>query len=172
MRQIANWVNEQGFTTNGYNAARRNGNKRGNRFTLNAISSILHNHFYIGKLRLTTEDGEVKLVDGHQKPIVSESLFNRVKEKLDHNSTIFKPQGRPSSYGHLLHRLARCNECGSKISATAQGTQKGQTYYRWDERATGPTCRFAGRSIVGTAVDADIERLLSGFTLKDVRWTQ
>ena len=167
MRQIANWVNEQGLTTNGYNAARRNGNKRGNRFTLNAISTILHNNFYMGKLRLTTDDGEIEFVDGLQEPIVSQSLFNRVKEKLDHNATVSKPQGRPSSRGHLLYRLARCNECGCRVSATAQGSQKEQTYYRWDERATGPTCRFAGRSIVGTAVDADIDRLLSGFTLKD-----
>ena len=167
MRQIANWVNEQGLTTNGYNAARRNGNKRGNRFTLNAISTILHNNFYMGKLKLTKDDGETEFVDGLQEHIVSQTLFNRVKEKLDHNATVSKPQGRPSSRGHLLYRLARCNECGCRVSATAQGTQKAQTYYRWDERATGPTCRFAGRSIVGTAVDADIDRLFSGFALRD-----
>ena len=167
MRQIANWVNEQGFTTNGYSAARRKDNKPGNRFTVGAISKILHNQFYVGKLRLTTDDEEVKFVNGVQQTIVSESLFDKVKERLDQNVTVSKPQGRPSVRGHLLYRLARCHECGCRISATAQGTQKEQTYYRWDQRATGPTCRYAGRSIVGTAVDADIDRLLSGFALRD-----
>ena len=167
MRRIADWVNEQGFTTNGYRAARQNEDVEGNRFTVGEISKILHNHFYIGKLRLATDDDEFEFVDGVQQRIIDESLFDKVKERLDQNPTVNRPQGRSSSHGHLLYRLARCHECGGKVSATAQGTQKTQTYYRWDERATGPTCRFAGRSIVGTAVDADIDRLLSGFALRD-----
>lgn len=106
LKEIAEELNDKGFRT-------RNGKK----VHKSNIDQMLKNPTYYGKILYNGQ-----IYDGNHKPIVSESLFNKVQENFNCTS-------RPRSYKHTfpLRGFIVCGECGCKITAEVQ---KGHVYYR------------------------------------------
>ena len=144
--------------------SRRPGSEK--RFTHGAVSDILRNYHYAGLLHVET-NGEDEFVPGVQLPIVNESVFDDVQKRLDSNAMDFNRRGRRSNIGHVLSRLARCYDCGSRFNVTVQGSQSKESYYRMYKRATGTACHFAGRSFSGRDVNAQVDQLFSNFRLRE-----
>ena len=156
--ELSDMMNERGHRTNGLSADRRGRDNRGHRFTAVAISKIVRQTFYIGLVEIRG-----KLYPGRHEPIVSEDLFQRVQSQREKKNRF---DGRRSERGHLLGKLVRCHECGHRFHSTLQGTQVGTTYYRMTRKATGPVCRYTGRSFVGSKLDEVINQFAMGFEMR------
>lgn len=83
------------------------------------LTTILHNPFYIGLIRLW-RTGET--FPGIHQPLISKALFDRVQAVLSGkaNAKIIKHQ-------YLFRRLLTCRSCGYSLTGE---TQKGHVYYR------------------------------------------
>ena len=157
--ELADMLNKEGHRTNGLSADRQNEDIRGHRFTTGSISRMLRKPFYKGSVEIRG-----KFYPGTQEPIVSEELFERVQNQREKKRRF---DGRRSERGHMLAKLVMCCECGNLFHATLQGTQEGNTYLRMAGKATGPVCRYTGRSFVASKLDEDINELFRGFQLRD-----
>jgi DNA invertase Pin-like site-specific DNA recombinase len=94
-------------------------NKRGGKLSLNGLSRILNNPFYIGLMRITTT-GE--LFPGSHKPLVSKALFDRAQCILQG-----KTANRLVQHEFIFRRMVRCTDCGYSLVGELQ---KGRVYYR------------------------------------------
>jgi site-specific DNA recombinase len=94
-------------------------NRRGNKISLNGMSTILNNPFYTGVIRIK-KTGE--LFPGKHQPMVSTKLFDTVQCILRG-----KTVPRTSKHDFVFRKLARCQECQSTLIAELQ---KGHVYYR------------------------------------------
>jgi len=104
-------------------------NRRGNRVTLNGLSVLLNNPFYIGLIKLKST-GE--LFPGAHEPLIPKSLFDRVQHILNR-----KTNTRSFRHDFLFRRLITCRPCGYSLIGEAQ---KGYTYYRCHTRGCLTTC--------------------------------
>ena len=161
-QDLADMMHDEGYRTNGHLADRHGHDRSGFRFTGGAIRRILHNPFYRGLVKLNED-----YFPGAHEPIISEELYERVMRVAEERAEQFESRGRKSSQGHQLAKIVRCHECGSRLHASQQGTQRGNTYYLMPRRAKGPECHFAGRSFKGSSIDDVIDRLFRGFALRD-----
>ena len=162
---LADWLNSLGCRTKGRRRAEVYGelvDVEGRNFTSWAIRDILKNPFYFGMVRYKGE-----LFQGRHQPIIGQELFDRVQEQLRQN------RSRPSSASngkventHLLRDLIRCHECGTPFWAQNQGAMN-ETYYKSPTKGFELHCKYKGRSFLGRVVDAQMDRLFSGFELKD-----
>jgi site-specific DNA recombinase len=98
-------------------------NRAGRRVTLNGISTILNNPFYVGLIRLRATK---ELFPGIHQPIVSKELFDDVQNVL-HGKTV----PRLNKHDFVFRKLIRCRRCGYNLIAE---TQKGHSYYRCHTR--------------------------------------
>lgn len=98
-------------------------NKRGSRVTLNGISIILNNPFYIGLIRLK-RTGET--FPGSHEALIPKSLFDRVQQILDG-----KTVKRVRVHEFLFRRMLCCKGCSRNLIGECQ---KGHTYYRCQTR--------------------------------------
>jgi site-specific DNA recombinase len=94
-------------------------NRAGKRVTLNGISTILNNPFYVGLIRIKKTK---ELFRGVHQPIVSKELFEAVQSVL-HGKTV----PRLNRHDFLFRKLIRCKRCGFNLIAEVQ---KGHSYYR------------------------------------------
>jgi DNA invertase Pin-like site-specific DNA recombinase len=94
-------------------------NRAGRRVTLNGVSTILNNPFYVGLIRLRTTK---ELFPGVHHPIVSKELFDAVQNVL-HGKTV----PRLNKNHFVFRKLIRCQRCGYNLIAEVQ---KGHSYYR------------------------------------------
>ena len=93
--------------------------RSGGTLTLEAVSTLLNNPFYIGLMRIQ-RTGQV--FDGRHPPIVPKALFDRVQRILrDRTNT------RVLQHDFMLRRMLRCAACGYGLTGE---TQKGHVYYR------------------------------------------
>jgi site-specific DNA recombinase len=94
-------------------------NKNGKKITVNGLSSILHNPFYTGMIRIV-KTGEMFV--GQHKPLVSRTLFNQVQ-------AIFEGKKIRKSNKHffVFRRQIICAKCKKVYIAEKQ---KGEIYYR------------------------------------------
>lgn len=119
-----------------------------------AVAQILTNPIYYGHFKYA---GEVH--EGTHQPIISKKLFDEVQAVLTRRfrwSKLKKPIV-PKPFSGLL----RCRECNSAITAEIQ---KGHTYYRCTKK--NKACRCTQPYIREEALDIEISRLLSPFSLK------
>ena len=79
-------------------------NRRGGNVSLNGLSTILNNPFYIGLMRINTT-GE--LFPGQHQPLVNKTLFERVQRILQG-----KTVDRMTRHDFTFRRLMRCASCG------------------------------------------------------------
>ena len=159
---LAKLMNEEGYRTNGTSSDRRGDDHSGHRFLGTSISKILRNPIYAGQI---TFNG--RLYPGIHEPLIGEELFQRVQVVMEKNVGHYKFDGRRSRGGHLLAKVARCHECGHRLTASRQGTQNDNTYYVMAKKAKGSECHYAGRSFEGSAVDDIMDRLFRDFELRD-----
>jgi site-specific DNA recombinase len=100
-------------------------NRRGGEISINGLSTVLRNPFYIGLIRVQSRK---EIYEGAHDPLVKKSLFDQVQRVLDG-----KLSARPMRHDFLLRRTVRCKSCGYSLIGEAQ---KGHTYYRCHT----PTC--------------------------------
>ena len=93
---------------------------KGNAVSLNGLTTILNNPFYMGLIRIR-KTGEV--FEGAHAPLIPKMLFDRVQGVLRGNRI-----GTPYKHDFLFRRLVRCSGCGrSLIGERAKGRY---IYYR------------------------------------------
>lgn len=128
----------------------------------NTISLILRNPVYIGKIKNGSD-----YVDGIHEPLVDESTFYVVQEKVKKISKLYQKEKTKYSGQYLLSGLCRCGTCGSTYSAHYVGTKQHRyKYYKCHNRAyswrdkssqcTSPNIRV---EILDNAVLNEIRRL-------------
>jgi site-specific DNA recombinase len=135
------------------------GTNAGKPLSFNGLTTILHNPFYAGVMRLETT-GET--FPGIHEPLISKALFERVQGILSG-----KTVPRTRKHRFLFRQMVHCQNCGRRI-LTGEKTRS-YTYYRchneecrgvcWSERALEKIALtqlgrirfdFQGRGDVGT----------------------
>jgi hypothetical protein len=94
-------------------------NRRGGKVSINGLSTVLRNPFYIGIIRVKRRK---ETYEGVHDPLVRKSLFDQVQAVLDG-----KLSARPEKHDFLFRRTVRCKSCNYSLIGE---TQKGHTYYR------------------------------------------
>ncbi len=98
-------------------------NRRGGPVTMNGISTILNNPFYVGIMRIRQTGQEFS---GNHASLVSREQFERVQALL-HGKAV----DRVVQHSFLFSRLVRCGSC--RYSLIGERV-KGHTYYRCHNR--------------------------------------
>ncbi len=103
--------------------------KNGNRLSLNGLSTILHNPFYKGVIRIA-KTGEH--FTGIHTPLISTELFDQVQDVL-----AGKNVRKKRKHEYTYRKLIRCQKCGYRLIPEKQ---KGLVYYRCHTRKCLPSC--------------------------------
>jgi DNA invertase Pin-like site-specific DNA recombinase len=98
-------------------------NRRCSKVSLNGMSTMLNNPFYVGLIRLR-KSGEC--FPGLHSPLVSKRVYDTVQRVLD-GKTVARTHRHEFAYS----RMIRCALCGRTAMAEIQ---KGNTYYRCHTR--------------------------------------
>lgn len=98
-------------------------NKKGGNVSLNGLSRMVGNPFYVGLVRLTST-GE--LFRGVHEPLISQALFDRVQRILHGKTAI-----RITLHDFTFRRMIRCERCNYSLIGELQ---KGRVYYRCHTR--------------------------------------
>lgn len=131
-RKIANALNHKGYVT-----------KKGNPFSINSITYILVNPFYIGKIQFAKyKDWNEKrrkglndkpiIADGKHPPIISQELWDKVQSRKKQVSQKPQVHGKGTN---LLTGIIHCPQCGAPTAASnttntlKDGTKKRIRYY-------------------------------------------
>ena len=112
-------------------------NRRGGEVSINGLSTMLRNPFYIGLIRVKRRK---EVYEGAHEVLVPKSLFDRVQAVLDG-----KLAARPEKHDFLFRRRLRCRTCGYALIGELQ---KGFTYYRCHTRSC-PTTSVRERAVEG-----------------------
>ncbi len=104
-------------------------NRRGGPVTLNGVSQILNNPFYIGIIRL---ESTKETYAGVHQPLIRKSLFDRV-----HSVLTGKFNARTQKHEFVYRRLIKCASCGFSIIGELR---KSHVYYRCHTPACRGTC--------------------------------
>ena len=117
--------------------------KRNCQWSQNAISRILSNEIYIGKIvngKETIEDfltGKRKAVDESkwlitEKPelkIIDEDIFQKVKQIKDARRNAFNLTGERNCHKYIFSKLIKCECCGSSFRRSVRKYKN--TYVKW-----------------------------------------
>ncbi|MCI2862790.1 cassette chromosome recombinase CcrB [Staphylococcus hominis] len=131
-RKIANALNHKGYVT-----------KKGNPFSISAVTYILSNPFYIGKIQFAKykdcNDKRRKglndkpvIAEGKHTPIISQSLWDKVQARKKQVSKKPQVHGKGTN---LLTGIIACPQCSASMSASItvntlkDGTKKRIRYY-------------------------------------------
>ncbi|WP_381399110.1 cassette chromosome recombinase CcrB [Staphylococcus aureus] len=131
-RKIANALNHKGYVT-----------KKGNPFSISAVTYILSNPFYIGKIQFAKyKDWNDKrrkglndkpvIAEGKHTPIISQDLWNKVQARKKQVSKKPQVHGKGTN---LLTGIIFCEKCGAAYAASnttntlKDGTKKRIRYY-------------------------------------------
>ncbi|MDW4072414.1 recombinase family protein [Staphylococcus saprophyticus] len=131
-RKIANALNHKGYVT-----------KKGNSFSISAVTYILSNPFYIGKIQFAKyKDWNDKrrkglndkpvIAEGKHTPIISQSLWDKVQARKKQVSKKPQVHGKGTN---LLTGIIFCEKCGAAYAASnttntlKDGTKKRIRYY-------------------------------------------
>lgn len=98
-------------------------NRRGGKVTLNGMSTMLNNPFYIGVIRLR-KTGEI--FAGAHRPLIGKSLFDQVQAILDGKTVT-----RTIKHECTFRRMLRCALCRHTLTGEIK---KGHVYYRCHTR--------------------------------------
>lgn len=131
-RKIANALNHKGYVT-----------KKGNPFSISAVTYILSNPFYIGKIQFAKyKDWNDKrrkglndkpvIAEGKHTPIISQDLWDKVQARKKQVSKKPQVHGKGTN---ILTGLISCPQCSAPIAASnttntlKDGTKKRIRYY-------------------------------------------
>ena len=125
--------------------------------SFNGMSTMLHNPFYMGLMRIRTT-GE--LFEGKHAPLITKKLFDQVQAILEG-----RQYPRIEKHEYLFRRLVTCAACGRSLTGERQ---KGRVYYRCHDRG----CKGVSVSEVSLIdeVSANLRHLsLDAEGLRDLR---
>lgn len=94
-------------------------NKKGGTLSLNGVSTMLRNPFYIGLMRIRKTN---ELFQGNHEPLVTKSLFDAVQRILQG-----KTVEHETRHDFTFRRLVACGACGYALTGE---NQKTYVYYR------------------------------------------
>lgn len=131
-RKIANALNHKGYVT-----------KKGNPFSISAVTYILSNPFYIGKIQFAKyKDWNDKrrkglndkpvIAEGKHTPIISQSLWDKVQARKRQVSEKPQVHGKGTN---ILTGIISCPQCSAPMAASnttntlKDGTKKRIRYY-------------------------------------------
>lgn len=131
-RKIANALNHKGYVT-----------KKGNPFSISAVTYILSNPFYIGKIQFAKYrhwsdkrrkglNEEPIIADGKHAPIIDKALWDKVQFKRQESRKKPQVHGKGTN---LLTGIVKCPKCGAAMAASnttntlKDGTKKRIRYY-------------------------------------------
>lgn len=131
-RKIANALNHKGYVT-----------KKGNPFSISAVTYILSNPFYIGKIQFAKyKDWNDKrrkglndkpvIAEGKHTPIISQDLWDKAQARKKQVSKKPQVHGKGTN---LLTGIIACPQCSASMSASItvntlkDGTKKRIRYY-------------------------------------------
>lgn len=131
-RKIANALNHKGYVT-----------KKGNPFSISAVTYILSNPFYIGKIQFAKyKDWNDKrrkglndkpvIAEGKHSPIIGKNLWDKVQARKKQVSKKPQVHGKGTN---LLTGIVHCPQCGAPMAASnttntlKDGTKKRIRYY-------------------------------------------
>lgn len=131
-RKIANALNHKGYVT-----------KKGNPFSISAVTYILSNPFYIGKIQFAKyKDWNDKrrkglndkpvIAEGKHAPIIGKDLWDKVQARKKQVSEKPQVHGKGTN---LLTGIIHCPQCGAPMAASnttntlKDGTKKRIRYY-------------------------------------------
>lgn len=131
-RKIANALNHKGYVT-----------KKGNPFSISAVTYILSNPFYIGKIQFAKyKDWNDKrrkglndkpvIAEGKHTPIIGKNLWDKVQARKKQVSEKPQVHGKGTN---LLTGIIHCPQCGAPMAASnttntlKDGTKKRIRYY-------------------------------------------
>lgn len=117
--------------------------KRGSNWSQNAVSRILSNQLYIGRVIngkqevedfLTSRRGDKpeekwSVVERPELTLVERELFERAERILRQNRDTFKTTGERRSERHVFSKLIHCTCCGASFRRVERKTQKGGVYW-------------------------------------------
>ncbi len=149
--KIASLLNEQGECT-----------KRGYDFSQNAVTRILRNPIYVGKVvngkqevsdfltsqRRDKAPSDWMVTDNPQLRIVDDALFEAAQTILSERAKVLKRGKRPSSQ-HLFSTLIQCGSCGHTFRRFVRTYRN--TTVRWI--CSGRNAKGVGSCPNGTALD-------------------
>lgn len=98
-------------------------NRHGGKVTINGLSTVLNNPFYIGIIRIEKTN---ETFAGIHEPLVGKMLFDRVQAVLTG-----KVHAKVQRHDHIYRRLLTCSRCNYSLIAERQ---KGRVYYRCHTR--------------------------------------
>ncbi|MCX7854740.1 MAG: recombinase family protein [Anaerolineae bacterium] len=146
-REIARWLNEQGFRT-----------RRGRLWTKDGVREMLQNEFYKGMVKY-----KGTLYPGKHRAIVSAELWERVQGVREAHGRAPRAYA-PTVRVYLLSGLGRCAHCGRTLRA--QGGR--YAYYREVSVERGYAgCPVAGKSIRVEEAEEQLGWLMRGFRLPE-----
>lgn len=152
--KISLMLNEEGLRT-----------KRGSMWSQNAISRILKNELYIGKVingkeevadfltgvRKSKDETEWNVVERPDLRIIDPDIFQKAQDVLAGRYNAFNVSHERQSNKHLFSTLIKCADCGYSFRRTVQ-TYK-NTYIRWvcSGRNSKGTGLCSNKTVVGEA---------------------
>ena len=141
LTELKDILEEKGLrTTNG----RRYQNKP---LSKSNLAKVLQNKFYIGIV-----EWKSIIAKGNHEPIISQDIFEKVKETLKINNTAGE---RKRKHPHYLKGTIYCGECGSRMSITIAKGQYPYFYCLGQKRNDG--CRQ--EYVLVDAIEKEIEEL-------------
>ena len=143
-----------GLATHMYERGLRN--RHGGPVTVNGLSTLLNNPFYVGIMRIK-KTGDTYI--GNHAPLISRVLFDQIQAILRG-----KTVDRATRHKFLFSRLVRCASCRYSLIGERK---KGHVYYRCHNRPfkTPPVCPMT--AIREELLDESIQRTLETITLSD-----
>lgn len=174
--KIANTLNEMGIMT-----------KRNCKWTQNAVSRILRNPIYIGKIvngkqelvnfpdtkRVQKDEKDFITVQNDAVKIIDEATFEKAQCLLAERSKAFQTNKTRYSNQHLFSTLIKCAECGWSFRRI-QKTYK-NTYVRWccsgrNQHGTGACANTV--SIDEDMLIAELQRYFSSLLANKEKYIQ
>jgi site-specific DNA recombinase len=110
---IAQWLNATGARTT-----------RDRPFGKDAVREMFSNATYCGYV--SPKRDVSRTIKGLHEPIVSEELFDRVREVRGWRTRVLK--AGPPSEDYLLRKLLRCDRCGARMHGTRGGNNAARRY--------------------------------------------
>ena len=164
LSQLALWLNSEGFRTRNMRVlpdASGNLSSGPRLFTTASVRIILHNPFYMGKVK-----HHDRLLPGVHEPLVSEELFHAVQMALKRNSGRSRTLSPRPLREYLLKGLIRCAHCGYPM--WAQTYRNGNRYYReeYGSRSAG-YCVGRSGSMQCQVPDEQMGRIMRAIVLPD-----
>ncbi len=122
-------------------------NRAGGKLTINGLSTLLHNPFYMGVIRI---DKSGETFTGIHKPLIPRILFDKVQEVL-----AGKNIQKHFAHSFTFRKLIRCGKCSNRLIAERQ--KRLYVYYRCHTKGCMMGC-LKEETIV-TAVTAKFKRI-------------